>query len=105
MPLGEKYLVVFDHTGPLSYTQFSGGAGGDKLTAQSLGFGGFDTILETTLDTTNTYSIQEVLALAGYGNAIPSINLVWFTSPAQTAQVAGSTNLSTISMRIVAIMV
>jgi hypothetical protein len=105
MPLGEKYLVIFDHTGPKSYTQLSAGAGGDIINAADLGMDGFDAILETTLDTTVTYSVEEVYTLGGYGNAVPSINLEWFTSPAQTTQVTGGTDLSSKSVRITAVMV
>jgi hypothetical protein len=48
-PIGEKYQVVFDHTGPSSYTQVTTGTtptGGDKILANGAGlnFGGFDEI-------------------------------------------------------------
>jgi hypothetical protein len=105
MPLGEKYLVIFDHTGPKSYTQFSAGAGGDIIKASDLGMGGFDSILETTLDTTAVNSVQEIYTLGGFGNAVPQVSLEWFTSAAQTAQVTGATDLSAKSVRITAVMV
>jgi hypothetical protein len=105
MPFGEKYLVIFDHTGPTSYTQFGSGTGGDIIKASSLGMGGFDMVIEVTLDTTGVDSVQEVLTLAGYGNAVPQVTLKWFTSAAQTTEQSASANLSTISVRIAAVMV
>jgi hypothetical protein len=105
MPDGEKFIMVFDHTGPTSYTQFGSGTGGDVIKASSLGLGGFDTTIDVILDTTGTYSVQAVFTLAGYGNSVPQITLKWFTTAAQTTEVSAATNLSGVSIRISAIMV
>ncbi len=102
---GKKYAMVFDHTGPSSYTQFSAGSGGDVIKASALGMGGFDFAEVIGLDTTGTDSVQVILTLGGSGNSVPQVTLKWFTSAAQTTEQSASANLSTISVRIFAIMV
>jgi hypothetical protein len=113
--LGEKMEIVFDRTGPASYTQFSTslGTGGDVLQAASggLGMGGFDNI-DDTADNTGQFEAIVVLPLAGFGNAVPSatikyISLVTATlgGKAQTAntEVVAGTNLSGFSFRYYAV--
>lgn len=110
MPVGEKYLIVFDHTGPSSYTQFSTpSTGGDVLVAASgLNIGGFD-YMDDAIDSTGQIACYPILNLGGYGNAVPQVILIYYSlvsatlgGQSQTAntQIAASTNLSTFSWRL-----
>lgn len=116
MPLGDKYLVEFDHTGPASYAQFvTPNTGGDVVKANGggLNFGGFDD-MDINVDTSGQIAAYPVRTLAGYGNAVPQITLIYYSlvtasvgGQNQTAgtQVVAATNLSTLSWRCQAIMV
>ena len=118
LPLGDKVLVSFDRTGPASYTTFvpATGLGGDILKAASGGLnrGGFDYVDGDAADTTGQIQVFPVFALGGFGNATPQVTLVYFSlvtatlgGQAQTAgtQIVATTNLSTFSWRLRAIMV
>jgi len=118
MPVGEKLLVVFDRTGPTSYTQFvtATGLGGDIIVAAGgpLNRGGFDYVDADSADTTGRIQIFPVLTKGGAGNAVPQVTLMYFSlvtatfgGQAQTAgaQIVAATNLSTFSFRIRALMV
>jgi len=118
-PIGEKYLVAFDRTGPSSYTQYtiSTGVGGDILYANAgsgLNFGGFDRVAVTATDTTGQIQANIVMFYAGYGNALPKVVIKYMSlvsatvgGQSQTAgsEVAASTNLSALSWRFEALMV
>jgi hypothetical protein len=116
-PIADKYLDIFDHTGPASYTQFnsSTGAGGDVIKANSggLNLGGFDS-MQSAVDTTGQIMAYPVPFLGGYGNAVPQVTIKYVSLVSATlggqsqtagAEVAASTNLSTFSWRFKAIMV
>ena len=108
-PFGDKILATFDHSGPASYTQFTTpSTGGDKINAADIGVGGFDNV-DVMVDTTGQFACYAVLNLGGYGNAVPSVILVYYSlvtatvgGQAQTVgtQVATATNLSTFSFRV-----
>ena len=110
MPVGEKYELMFDHTGPTSYTQFSSpSTGGDVINASDLGFGGFDEVEADMADVSGQFIAYVVPLNGGYGNAVPKVVVVWYSLVTATlggqsqtagAQVAASTNLSTFSLRI-----
>lgn len=117
-PMGAKYLMVFDHAGPSSYTQVgSTGAystGGDKINAADLGMGGFDTCEPDATDATGQFIAYAIPLNGGNGNAIPSFVLKWYSlvsaSVGGQTQVAGAevtaaTNLSTFNLRVKAWMV
>lgn len=116
MPLGDKLLLHFDHTGPASYTQVVTGTtptGGDTINALDLGRGGFDN-LDIMMDTTGQVYALAIPVAGGVGNAVPSVILKWFSAvtatlggKSQTAgsEIAAGTNLSTFSVRVQAIMV
>jgi hypothetical protein len=103
MPLGDKYLIHFDHAGPASYVSLVTGSagvaasGGDKINASDIGMGGFDNF-DTMMDATGTYYALVVPVLGANGNAVPSVILVWYVA-ATDAQVAPGTNLSAFSIR------
>jgi hypothetical protein len=111
-----KYLMHFDRTGPASYTRVVTGAvpsGGDLLNAADVGMGGFDNV-DSMLDTTGQLYAQPIMLNGGYGNAVPSVILKWFSAVTATVggqsqtlgnEVAAGTNLSTFSIRVQAIMV
>lgn len=116
-PLGSKYLLMFDRTGPTSYTQFTAatGVGGDvlKATQGGLNFGGFDNV-DDTFDTTGQVEAVVVMFLAGSGNAVPQVTIKYFSlvtatlgGVSQTAntEIAAGTNLSTFSFRFQAVAV
>src|ERR1700678_3575212 len=96
MPIGDKLLVEFDHTGPASYTQFvSPTTGGEVLQANGSGlnFGGFDRLGGGT-GTTGQISVPGVPYLGGYGNSMPKVILVYTSLVTATlggqAQTAGT---------------
>jgi len=115
MQIGTKNLYVFDHAGPSSYTQFATPAtGGDVLIAQKggLNFGGFDWMSSGVIDDSGQIIAYVFPVNGGYGNAVPSVNVVYYSlvtatlgGQAQTAgtQVVATTNLSTFSWRFAAI--
>ncbi len=117
LPLGDKYLLVFDHSGPTSYTSYvaSTGLGGDVIAAfgGGLNLGGWD-YFDDGVDSTGQFQVFPVLTGAGYGNSVPSVTLVYYSlvtatlgGQAQTAgaQVVAATNLSTFSFRLRALSV
>lgn len=118
MPLSDKELVIFDHTGPASYTQYvaSTGLGGEILKAASGGLnrGGFDYVDGDFADTTGQIVVYPVATTGGSGNAVPQVTLIYYSlvtaslgGVSQTAgtQIAAATNLSTFSFRLRALMV
>jgi hypothetical protein len=105
---GDKMVVVFDVTGPASYSRTTGIA----IVAQTggLNFGGFDWA-QVTEDTTNAFDVQVQFNLAGFGNAVPSMILrpvsiatATVGGQSQTAgtEAATGTNLSQFSFRVMA---
>lgn len=115
-PLGTKYILHVDRTGPASYTRVVTGpvpTGGDVFNAADVGMGGFDNV-DATMDTTGQFYAVGILPNAGSGNAVPSVILKWFSAVTATVggqaqtlgtEVAAGTNLSTFSLRVEAIMV
>ena len=108
---GPKYVVVFDVTGPASYSRTTGIA--VLATGSGINMGGFDWA-QVTEDTTNAFDVQVQMNLAGYGNATPSLILrpvsIATATDGGQAQTAGTeaatgTNLSTFSFRVMAYMV
>ena len=114
MPVGEKLLIVFDRTGPTSYTSWvaSTQTGGDVITLGGLGplnQGGVDYFDADGADTTGQIQIFPVFPLGGFGNAVKAVTLVYYSlvtatlgGQAQTAnaQIVAATNLSTFSWRL-----
>lgn len=108
---GDKIATVFDSTGPASYTAFSSpSTGGGKLNAQTGGenFSGWDWLSSGVLDTTGQILAYTFPINGGYGNAVPSFGVIFFSlvtatlgGQAQTAgsQIVTSTNLSGFSFR------
>ena len=116
MQVGEKYLEVFDHTGPASYTAFvpATGVGGDVIRATDLSIGGFEYVDADSADTTGQIQAFPVIFLGGYGNAVPQVSVRYFSlvtatlgGQAQTAgaEIVATTNLSTFSWRFRALVV
>ena len=108
MQVADKNMVVFDHVGPASYTQYaSPTTGGDVINASDIGQGGFDQIDDIT-DTTGQIAAYPVLPTAGYGNAVPKAYIAYWALVTATlggqsqtlgTQIVASTNLSTFSFR------
>jgi hypothetical protein len=101
MPMGDKYMVIFDHIGPASYANVSTNAGaGDVLNALDIGMGGFDNVDVQGPSTDVSAAIVCYTPQGGSGNATPSVQLRWFTYPsagtsgANGAEIANGTNLS-----------
>lgn len=113
MPLGDKLLDTFDHVGPASYLNVSTSShAGDVVNAKDLGRGGFDVVLtQVAIAKSGNYAVRVYNSLAGSGNAVPSVQLRWFSYPAASttgalgAEVADTTDLSAESVRLSAIMV
>ena len=114
--VGAKNQVIFDHTGPTSYTRYVTGTtptGGDVITALSLGFGGFDNV-DDTVDTTGQINAVVVMDLAGSANAVPRVTIKYYALATATlggqsqtigTEIATATNLSTFSFRFESYMV
>jgi hypothetical protein len=109
LPVGARYLVTFDHTGPASYNQTTG----DVIKAADLGFGGFE-FVNDCVDTTSQFEGLPEMTNGGYGNAIPSVEVSWWNLTTATiggqsqtlgTEVTAATNLSTFSVRLQAWMV
>ncbi len=113
MPLGAKLLAIIDWFGPASYANVSTSAGaGDVLAASALGRGGIDAVLTpVAIAKSGNYAVQPYIALGGGGNAVPSIQLRWFSYPAAAttgalgAEVANATDLSAESVRLALVLV
>ena len=116
-PVGEKWQIVFDRTGPTSYVRYVTGVtptGGDVIVAAApLGFGGFDNV-DDTYDTTGQVQAAVVMDKGGNGNSVPQITIKYFSAitgslggQSQTlgTEIAAGTNLSTFSFRFYALMV
>jgi len=109
--IGNKYLVIDDHAGPVSYT-----TGGETVTAAQFGLGGIDFIdgcndvVQGTAQINNvSFSGVNFVAIklpttTGPGVANTKITLQWFVV-ATGAEVAATTNLSgqTVRLRIVGV--
>jgi hypothetical protein len=115
--VGGKYQVIFDRTGPVSYTRYVTGTiptGGDTLTAgPPLNFGGFDN-MDDTVDTTGQVQANVIMDKGGNGNAVPQVTIKYYAvvtatlgGQAQTLgqEIAAGTNLSTFSFRFECYMV
>jgi hypothetical protein len=118
MPLGAKYLLIFDRSGPASYAVFvpATGVGGDIIQAaeSGLGMGGFDWISSGMVDSTGQIVAYTLFYAAGYGTATKPAIVRYFSlttatlgGQAQTAgaEIVATTNLSTFSWRYAAVMV
>lgn len=113
MPLGDKLLVIFDHVGPKSYLNVSTAShAGDVVKASDLNRGGFDSIsTQVVISTSGNYAVRVYSSKGGGGNAVPSVQLRWFSYPAASttgalgAEVADTTDLSAETVRLAAIMV
>jgi len=113
-PFGDKIKVIFDRTGPTSYTQFSTPTtGGDVINAADLSQGGFDD-LRIGVDTTGQIIGYAVPYLGGYTNAVPKYIIIYYSLVTATVggqsqtigtQAAASSNFSTLSWRCEATMV
>jgi len=116
-PVGEKWQLVFDRTGPTSYVRYVTGStptGGDVILATpGLNMGGFDNV-DDTADTTGQIDAYVVMDKGGNGNSVPQITIKYYSlvtatlgGQAQTLgqEIAAGTNLSTFSFRFYALMV
>jgi hypothetical protein len=115
--VGEKIEIVFDHTGPTSYTQFSSttGLGGDVFQAATSGLniGGFD-FVEISRDSTGQVGAAVALVNSGTGNSVKSFTIIYTALATATiggqsqtinTQIVAATNLSTLSWRVRALCV
>src|SRR5580692_11701055 len=96
-PWGTKEIMIFDHTGPVSYANIgTSGSGGDVINASDLGFGGIDQLGSGFGGFTEFYTASGnylVKMFTGHttttptvsyptGSAFPSITLQWFNCAA-----------------------
>ena len=115
--VGAKNQVIFDRTGPASYTRYVTGTtptGGDVIRAQvGLNFGGFDN-MDDTVDTTGQINAMVIMDKAGNGNSVPQVTIKYIAlvtatlggqSQAVNTEIATGTNLSTFSFRFETYMV
>lgn len=119
-PVGAKYNIRVDHTGPASYVAYAPGTtpAGDIINASDLGYGGIDSFGTgyAGYDSTGTYFVIVKPAKTGFfpvgsanyaGGPTTQCIVQWFTTtggagtftPASTEVTAG-TNLSTYTVRL-----
>jgi hypothetical protein len=113
-PVGAKIEKVFDHTGPSSYTQFATPTtGGDVINASDLGIGGIES-MAPVVDTTGKVIAYPVFNYGGYGNAVPSVAIQYWSlvtaslygqSQVLGTQVVAASDLSGLSFRFRALCV
>ena len=108
---GAKIGIVFDSTGPASYTAFtSPSTGGGSLSVQidGLNLGGLDWLSSGVLDTTGQIIAYTYPINGGYGNSVPKFGVIYYSLVSATlggqvqtagAQIVTSTNLSSFSWR------
>ena len=112
--LGDKKIVLTQHTGPASYTQITPGAqpaqptGGDSVSAASCGLKFIESIIVLG-DSSGKYSgfaFQPPVNLtgnpAGQGAAATKVPLQWVIS-ATGAEVAGAVDLHTFQLQLIVI--
>lgn len=98
LPVGDRWMVVIDHTGPTSYTQVTPGAtptGGDSITAAECGIKYFQAV-HASADDSGSY-LPEPLAMIG--DSTTAI-LRWFIA-ATAAEVGAAVNLSARHTRLI----
>lgn len=100
---GRSRLWIGDHTGPLSYTQWSApSTGGDVLQSKYLGLSTMNFVVATGISVSGTYYVEAKLA-AGSGASPTSAILVWYETASPGTQPSASTNLSTETVRLLCI--
>jgi hypothetical protein len=101
---GDRMISMVDHKGPLSYTQIAPGApptGGDQITAAEFGLKFITMLWGGSLSDDGTFEVEGSPGVAQQGEPTKWF-LMWITA-ATGAQVAGATNLSPRTIRLVAI--
>jgi hypothetical protein len=101
---GDGPWSVVDLTGPASYAVVAGGAnptGGQLVTAAECGLQSFDW-LQGSGSNTGVYEVIVFPVPFSPGNVFSSARLMWITA-ATGAQVTAGTNLSTFTVRLLAI--
>lgn len=121
-PMGSKIRMLFDHTGPTSYSNIGTNSGtGDVINATDLGEGGFDA-MDTSWAVGNYSASGNYAVIIGVsssattqtvnpsaGLASPKVVLRWMTTSAAfgtiSTEVSNGTNLSAEVIRFDATMV
>ena len=102
-PIGNKWMVVFDRTGPSSYSNIATNSGtGDVVNATDLGFGGIDVIVGT-VESSGTYDVEPYYTNTT-GGAQSSVALKWYVTTTGS-EAANGTSLSAKTVRLLAICV
>ena len=100
LPVGDRWFTLLNHFGPASYTQVTPGtspSGGDVITAQACGLKFIQAVF-ADLDNTGAYNVQGLTVVGDGTSAI----LRWLNATGGT-EVAGATNLSASSVRVLVI--
>jgi len=98
LPVGDRWMVICDHTGPSSYTQVTPGAtpsGGDAVTAIECGLKYIQAIHASGDDTLSYLPVPQAFA-----SDVTSAILRWFIAAGMT-EVSAAVNLSARHTRLV----
>jgi len=102
-PWGNKWVVIFDHTGPSSYSNIGTNSGtGDVINGTDLGFGGIDYIIGT-VESTGVYDVEPYYTQTT-GQTQSSVALKWYVSTTGS-EAANGTSLSSKTARLLAVCV
>jgi len=104
MGVGDRIMVLFNITGPTSYTQVTPGTpptGGLIISAQAFGLKDVEVVL-AGMDETGTYEVVATKLAPASGSEFPNSALFMWRVATTGAQVAATTNLSTYTVHCVA---
>jgi hypothetical protein len=104
---GDRMVSIIKVTGPTSYTAITPGTppagptGGQDVPATAFGLK-FINFVELGLDQSGTYNVLAVPNIPSSAGAATKVTLMWTTANGG-AEVSGATNLSTFTVRLMAI--
>lgn len=100
MPVSDKIEIIFDHTGPTSYTNtgvFS--TSGETVNASDLGVGGIEMLLPNTATGDGLYFVRVVPNVQSATSGVIGNPTVHWYVLSSGAEVANGTNLSASAIR------
>lgn len=101
---GKHGAAIYDHTGPKSYVQWTApSTGGDIVGHDRFGLRNIDFIHAIGFTVSGSYFVVAKLS-AGNGGNLPKATLIWYPiATIGTTQVAGATDLSGETIRLLVI--
>jgi hypothetical protein len=95
--ISDKYEIIVDHTGPVSYT-----TGGETINASDFGIGGFETVAVHALSSPGLNGVAVIFSTtaAPTGAAVKTVKLKWFTSATMVTEASGNLSAQTVRLQI-----